>query len=64
MGTILAVIFFVVYIKYMDHLTDKRVDNYDLSKVDTHKMCRDGYMNHLSGRQVQKNMIAGKYDKK
>ena len=64
MAAVLLVVFVIVYIKYMDYKTDQKVDNYDLSKVDHHKMCKDQYMNNLSGRQVQKNMIAGKYDKK
>ncbi len=64
MAAILVVIFFVAYIKYMDYRTDQKVDNYDLRKVDHDKMCQDQYMNNLSERKVQQNMVSGKYDKK
>lgn len=64
MAAILVVIFFVVYIKYMDYRTDQKVDNYDLRKIDHDRMCQDQYNNKLSGNRVGQNMIAGKYDKK
>ena len=43
--------------------TDHRLDNYDMSKVDSTKMFLDKYENNLSDREVQENVVAGKYDK-
>ena len=42
---------------------NNRVDNYPISKVDSGKMMSDKIMNNLSDRQVQRNMVNGKYDK-
>ena len=40
-----------------------KVDNYPHSRVDTSKMLLDKTMNNLSNKQVQRNMVNGKYDK-
>lgn len=41
-----------------------KVDNYPIDKVDTSKMISDKVMNKLSDKQVQRNMVNGKYDKR
>lgn len=67
MEAILCVIWLVLFFVHMHHAENNfnsKVDNYDLKKVDQTKMCSDQYMNNLSGREVQRNMINGKYDKK
>ena len=43
---------------------NRRVNNYPTSRVDTGKMISDKVMNNLSEKQVQRNMINGKYDKR
>lgn len=43
---------------------NNKVDNYPISKVDTSKMVADKVRNNLSDKQVQRNMINGKYDKR
>ncbi len=43
---------------------NNKVDNYPISKVDTSKMVSDKIMNNLSDKQVQRNMVNGKYDKR
>ena len=40
MGAILLIIAFVVYFKWFDYALDKRVDYYDVSKIDTLKMTK------------------------
>ena len=65
MGTLIGLaliilIFFVI--PNMD--LNKKVDNYDISRVDTSKMVSDKVMNNLSAKQVQRNMVNGKYDKR
>ena len=49
--------------KWFDYALDKRVDYYDVSKIDTLKMTMDKVNNHLSATQVKMNLIQGKYDK-
>ena len=63
MGAIFLIIAFVVYFKWFDYALDKRVDYYDVSKIDTLKMTMDKVNNHLSATQVKMNLIQGKYDK-
>lgn len=43
---------------------NSKVDNYPISKVDNSKMIADKVMNNLSDKQVQRNMVNGKYDKR
>lgn len=43
---------------------NNKVDNYDISRVDNSKMIADKVMNNLSDRQVQRNMVNHKYDKR
>lgn len=43
--------------------TERKLDNYDMSKVDGTKMFLDKYENDLSDQEVQKNVVAGKYDR-
>ncbi len=43
---------------------NSKVDNYPISRVDTSKMVSDKVMNNLSDKQVQRNMVNGKYDKR
>lgn len=62
MELIAIIIFLVIYfIAKADF--DKRVDHYPIDRVDSTKMCADKVMNNLSAKQVQRNMINGKYDK-
>lgn len=59
MAEILLIIFFVVYIKYMDYRKDQAIDRYDMKKVDTTKMTKD-MDKPLHVRE--QNLLAGKYD--
>ena len=43
---------------------NSKVDNYPISRIDTGKMMSDKVLNNLSDKQVQRNMINGKYDKR
>ncbi len=54
---ILAVIFFISNIRL-----NNKVDNYDIRKINVSKMNLDKIHNNLSNKQVQRNMINGKYD--
>lgn len=59
MAAFLVIIFFIVYIKYMDHLKDQAVNHYNLNKVDTLKLTMDmGKPVHVR----EQNLLAGKYD--
>ena len=64
MGAVICLI--VIGIIWAVHNADhnSRVDNYPISKVDTSKMISDKVRNNLSDKQVQRNMINGKYDKR
>ena len=44
-------------------ILDYRVDHYPVEKVDSSKMWQDKLENNLSDRDVQRNMVNGKYDK-
>lgn len=59
MSVILVIIFFVVYIKYMDHLKDNAINHYDMTKVDTSKLTKDM---DKPLRVREQNLLAGKYD--
>lgn len=59
----LLAIGFVVYFVMADKIFDKRVDNYNTKKVDFSEMAIDKSRNRLSDKDVQRNMINGKYDK-
>ena len=59
MATILLIIAFAVYIKYMDHLKDNAINHYDMRKVDTTKMTMDM---DKPLRVREQNLLAGKYD--
>ena len=43
--------------------TERELDNYDMTKVDSTKMFLDKYENDLSDQEVQKNVVSGKYDR-
>lgn len=64
MGTVIAIIIIVaIWVIYnADH--NSRFNNYPTDKVDTYKMVTDKIKYNLSDKQVQRNMINGKYDKK
>lgn len=59
----IIIIAVVIYLIYKAGI-DSRVDNYPIDRVDSSKMISDKVRNNLSDRQVQINMINGKYDKK
>lgn len=52
-------IFIVIYLIGKANLNHK-VDNYDISKVSIGKMAMDAGKSHT---EIQRNMVAGKYDK-
>lgn len=62
--SLLLVIGFVVYFATADRIFDRKVDNYNTKKVDFSEMAIDKSRNNLSDKQVQRNMVNGKYDKK
>lgn len=59
MAVILLIIFFVVYISYMDNRKNNMIDHYDFNKVDNLKLTRD--MDRPL-REREQNLLAGKYD--
>lgn len=64
MGTIVFLIIIGIIWAVCNANRNSRVDNYPISRVDTSKMVSDKVMNNLSDKQVQRNMINGKYDKR
>ena len=64
METIIGLIVFAVIYLACKSSFNNKVDNYDISKVNTSKMVADKVNNNLSHSQVQRNMINGKYDYK
>ena len=64
MGTIILLIVIAIIWATSNAELNKKVDNYPISKIDTGKMISDKVMNNLSDKQVQRNMVAGKYDKR
>ena len=64
MGTIIGIIIIAVIWIAANASLNNKVDNYPISKVDTSKMISDKVMNNLSDKQVQRNMVNGKYDKR
>ena len=59
MATILLIIAFIVYFKYMDNLKNNAIDHYDCRNVDTTKMTMDM---DKPLRVREQNLLAGKYD--
>ena len=59
MSVILLIIFFVVYIGYMDNRNNNAINNYDMNKVDTLKITMD---RDKPLRVREQNLLAGKYD--
>ena len=59
MAVILLIIFFVVYISYMDNRKNNAINHYDFNKVDNLKLTRD--MDRPL-REREQNLLAGKYD--
>lgn len=59
MATILLIIAFIVYFKYMDNLKNNAIDHYDFRNVDTTKMTMDM---DKPLRVREQNLLAGKYD--
>ena len=59
MGVFLVIIFFICWIKFVDHVRDNAVNNYDMKNVDTMKLTRD--MDKPVHVREQ-NLLAGKYD--
>ncbi len=64
METIIALIVIGIIWAVSNASLNSKVDNYPISKVDTSKMVSDKVRNNLSDKQVQRNMVNGKYDKK
>lgn len=60
MAELIIIVFLVaVYLMNKANL-NRKVDNYDISKVSMGKMAMDA---GKSPKEIQKNMVAGKYDK-
>ena len=64
METIIGLIIIGIIWAVSSASLNNKVDNYPISKVDTSKMVSDKVMNNLSDKQVQRNMVNGKYDKR
>lgn len=60
MGTIIAIIIFAIIYGISKSSLEHRVDNYDISKVDSSKMAADAYKGPGA---VKRNLVNGKYDK-
>lgn len=59
---VIGIIYFIFAI-LPEMKTERKLDNYDMSRVDSTKMFLDKYENDLSDQEVRKNVVAGKYDK-
>ena len=59
---IIGILYFV-FVILPQMRKERKLDNYDMSKVDSTKMFLDKYENDLSDQEVQKNVVAGKYDR-
>ena len=64
MGPLIGIIIIIAIFAISNASLNNKVDNYPISKVDNSKMIADKVMNNLSDKQVQRNMVNGKYDKK
>ena len=64
MGTVVFLIIIGIIWVVSNANHNSRVDNYPIDRVDNSKMIADKVMNNLSDKQVQRNMINGKYDKR
>ena len=64
METIIGLIIIGIIWAVSSASLNNKVDNYPISKVDTSKMISDKVRNNLSDKQVQRNMVNGKYDKR
>ena len=60
METIIALVICAIIWGVSQSIFDHRVDNYDISKVDSSKMAADAGKSYT---EIQRNMINGKYDK-
>ena len=59
MAVFLLIIFFICWIKYVDHLRDNAINRYDMKNVDTMKLTRDM---DKPVRVREQNLLDGKYD--
>ncbi len=64
METIIGLIIIGIIWAVSSASLNSKVDNYPISRVDTSKMVADKVRNNLSDKQVQRNMVNGKYDKR
>ena len=64
METVVGLIIFAIIWAVSSASLNKKVDEYDISRVDNSKMIADKVMNNLSDRQAQRNMVNHKYDKR
>lgn len=64
MGTLIGIIVIIAIFAISNASLNSKVDNYPISRVDNSKMIADKVMNNLSDKQVQRNMVNGKYDKR
>ena len=64
METLIGIIVIIAIFAISNASLNSKVDNYPISRVDTSKMVSDKVMNNLSDKQVQRNMVNGKYDKR
>lgn len=63
MEAIVLILFFAIW--WISNIVlENKVDNYPTDRVDVSKMIADRYTNNLSDKQVQRNMVNGKYDKR
>lgn len=62
METIIFIICLIVYKLGKDWLHNVMVDNYPQNKIDHAKFMND--VGHCSSKQLETNMIQGKYDKR
>lgn len=61
METIITIIVCVIFYGVSKALLEHKVDNYNMSNVDTTKLCADA---HKGANAVKRNLVNGKYDKK
>lgn len=64
METIVGIIIIIMVVAISNVSLNNKVNNYPIDKVDNSKMIADKVMNNLSDKQVQRNMVNGKYDKR
>lgn len=63
MSTLIIVMLFLLVWKVFNSDVNKKIEDYDLSKVDCSKIHKDINSHHLFSYDVKQNILNGKYDR-